>query len=512
MTILTLGAALPDYQWWPDYFEPDDLSLVSITNSTTFQWTNADGSIVTLTGTGFIYADGLPVDGTVSSLTVKTAGGDTLLSATQVNAELTELFDFAFGRPADTNSNMGSDGFGFVTMLLRGNDTINGSANSDDIVGGRNPGNDLINALGGDDYIKGDAGRDTINGGLGYDLLTYTESFWDPTAFRGIVVNVGLQTVLDCWGQTDSILGIESFEGSKYRDTFNGGTGNDVFQGLRGNDSIIGGAGFDEVMYWRDAEFGGQRGIIVDFGAGTIRDGFGNTDTVSGVESVIGTGMADSFTGSANDDQFLGGGGIDTYNGGAGRDSVNFSWGPATNGAIVNLALVSGQVLNDGFGNIETLVSIERIDGNELGDNFQGNAAANDLVGDRGNDVLNGKGGNDFLQGDQGADTLTGGLGADEFYFEKREGYNPWGDRITDFLSGTDLISIRFGDFAAGGMDGTLRFQNGTAAGGTGSWFYFNTIDKGLYWDGDGTGLGAAVRVATLVGVASLTSSDLALV
>jgi hypothetical protein len=100
-----------------------------------------------------------------------------------------------------------------------------------------------------------------------------------------------------------------------------------------------------------------------------------------------------------------------------------------------------------------------------------------------------------------------GGTGADVFVFDSREGGNPFGDRITDFRSGTDTLAFAFADFA--GMDGTLRFRNGTSAGGTGeSWFFFNSATDRLFWDRDGAGGAAAVLVATLVGVDSLTAAD----
>ncbi|ESW60733.1 MAG: hypothetical protein Q27BPR15_10365 [Rhodobacter sp. CACIA14H1] len=62
-------------------------------------------------------------------------------------------------------------------------------------------------------------------------------------------------------------------------------------------------------------------------------------------------------------------------------------------GARVNLSLATGQVLNDGFGNVETLVSIENVQGTWLGDVLTGNAGANRLWGDIGNDTLAGAGG-----------------------------------------------------------------------------------------------------------------------
>lgn len=510
MATINLGAAIPDYQWWPFFFQPDDPGRVTLVNATTLRWTNPDGTVVTLSGTGFVFDGTVPIAGTVNGLLVQASGGATLLQATMAGYDLPTFYDYAFGRPGDTDASMGPNGYDFATYLRHGNDTVNGTDHADDIGGGRDLGNDVINALGGDDYIHGAPGSDTIKGGAGWDTLSYDDTFWDSSAYRGIVVNMGTHSLTDSWGATDTFSGIEEIEGSKFADVFNGGAGDDHFHGLRGNDTIKGGAGWDEVLYWKDAQLGGTRGIVVDFGAGTIKDGFGTTDKVSGIESVIGTQFADTFKGGAADEQFLGGGGVDVYNGGAGRDTVNFSWGHSSTGAVVDMSLASGQVLNDGLGNVETLVAIENLDGNDANDRLLGNAAANRLAGDVGDDTLSGRGGNDVLQGDEGQDTLTGGAGADEFYFDKREGHDPWGDQITDFVSGVDHFAIRFGDFA--GMDGTVRFQNGTGAGGAGSWFYFNPATHALYWDADGTGGGAAIKVATLTGVNSLTAADILLV
>lgn len=69
--------------------------------------------------------------------------------------------------------------------------------------------------------------------------------------------------------------------------------------------------------------------------------------------------------------------------------------------------------------------------------NATGNGAANWLYGNGGDNHLNGGGGMDFLSGFGGDDTLHGGGGQDQFVFN-RAGV----DRVTDFVDGTDLISI----------------------------------------------------------------------
>ncbi len=115
-----------------------------------------------------------------------------------------------------------------------------------------------MNGFGGNDFIRGDSGNDTINGGDGFDTLSFEETFFDATALQGVTINVAQGTITDSWGFADSFTGVEQFEGSRFRDTFNGGAGNDLFMGMKGGDLIRGGGGFDEIMYYKDADFGGH--------------------------------------------------------------------------------------------------------------------------------------------------------------------------------------------------------------------------------------------------------------
>lgn len=516
MAVLRISSSAPDYQWWPDLLDISASQITVVTMSTTsivWRWTTDAGLVeIRMTGLGLAYGSGTfptggrPIDGTVSGISLRVDGVE-WLSISSLGLQAADIDHVWLGWQRNDRYFDG-DPFNLFTFLLSGNDQIFGSDNDDDLFAGNNPGNDSLFGGGGSDYMKADMGNDLVDGGSGWDTYSLIETFYDPYAKRGAVVNLKTGTATDSWGGTDQLTSIEEVVGSRFHDQI---TASDrdggLFTGLKGRDTITGGTGFDEVAYWDDVDFGGRRGIVADLDTGVILDGWGQRDRVSGIESVIGTRFADTFRGSAGDDQFLGGAGVDTYDGRGGRDTVNFSWEPALRGAVVDLRLSTRQVLDDGFGNVETLVRIETLDGNELADRFTGNTAANQLVGDRGNDTLNGGGGNDTLQGDQGADLLTGGGGADTFVFTRREGYDPWGDRITDFQSGVDSLAFETRDFD--GMDGTLRFQNGTGPGVAGaSCFYFNGATGQLFWDADGLGGQAAVLVATLTGVTSLSASD----
>ena len=512
MAIVTAGSALPEYQWWPDYFEPNDLAKITSRTATSLRWTNSDGTVVEMRGAGFIYNNGAAIEGTVSSITVKTAGGAGILTFAQVAGDMSNLFSWAFGFDRGDRGRQNGDGFNFLTALLRRNDTINGSNGGDDIVGGRNPGNDIIKGNGGGDFISGDAGRDNIDGGADWDTLTYENSFWDPTAYKGVNINVSAGTAADSWGYTDTIKNFEEFRGSKFRDTITGTAADESMMGLKGRDTLTAGNGWDELLYTRDFRFGGGNGINANLATGIVRDGWGNADTVSGFESVVGTIFNDTFIGGATYVEVRGGDGVDTYAPGAGGMGVLFEyWDPVESGVSINLSLASGQVLNDGFGNVEDLSGVTLISGAELKDTLLGDATRNEFRGNRGNDIINGRAGNDLIEGNGGLDTLTGGAGFDEFHYNRRRGDDPWGDTITDFASGTDKITFYVPDFAGQGMDATLRFNNGNSASGPGSSFFFRASDNGLYWDSDGTGANAAVLVAKLTGVTSLQATDIEL-
>lgn len=521
MAVVTFNNAANSSDYYlPDLFEFNQqdpnlqYDIVSSATRVTVTAARTPGVVtIVANGTGFTYRDegvdnsgGPPLTGVVTSITLS-VGGVEWMSMSGLSVELTDLDHFMFGWTRNGFYRSG-DGYDLFSLFLAGNDTINGSDFGDDIIGGRNTGNDLINAGGGFDFIKADAGNDTIFGGADRDIYSLSESHYDGAAYRGANVNLQTGVATDSWGGTDTLNSIENLEGSRMADRFVGSGEREQFAGLRGNDTIDGGAGVDTVRYDRDEGWGGTRAVNVNLAAGTATDGWGNTDRLLNIEVVWGTRGNDTLVGNALDNEFSGGDGVDVVRGAAGRDVLDFYWDNVESGAIVELNRSTGQVRNDGFGNIETLAGIEDLFGTFLNDRFVGNDVANRLYGDAGNDTLSGGAGDDELIGEAGVDRLTGGAGRDTFLFQSPDGLASFGDTITDFVSGTDLLAFDTADFD--GMDATLRFRNGTSAGSAGeSWFFFNTATDRLFWDRDGAGGAAAVVVATLVGVNSLTTADI---
>jgi Ca2+-binding RTX toxin-like protein len=270
-----------------------------------------------------------------------------------------------------------------------GNDTLNGGADHDNLDGG--PGDDTLNGGGLWDNLVGGPGTDVLDGGDDYDWAIYR---WSGEN-QPLVVDLTLgsnQVSNDGFGYTDTLINIEAIEGTEFGDTITGDANNNEFRGHEGDDIFSGGDGHDN-LHGND----GNDSLFGDDGHDHLRGDAGN----------------DSLNGGTGDDNLMGGDGVDTYDGGPGNDQVDFRWSGETQGAIVDLSLVSGQVINDGFGYTETLANIEHVSGTEHNDTISGDANNNSLSGREGDDMLIGGDGHDNLHGNDGNDSLFGNDGDD---------------------------------------------------------------------------------------------------
>ena len=104
--------------------------------------------------------------------------------------------------------------------------------------------------------------------------------------------------------------------GSRYADTLNGAAGNDMLNGGAGNDRLAGGDGIDTASY---AE--ATAAVTVTLGTTAAQDTVGaGTDTLFGIEGLIGSAFADSLRGNSGYNELAGGAGDDTLDGAAGND------------------------------------------------------------------------------------------------------------------------------------------------------------------------------------------------
>ena len=531
MAIITLGALFSNLNDWPGHLlqNQDGTFVITTQTANTFSYLIGAGDShfpnyrVTVTGSGLQYdADGA-IGGTMGAVRIYDPAGTLILTfdrlaANTLASDFSQFYQNVFGS-ALNGDGPGPDATAAWSHLMSGNDVINGTAGNDwQGFLGIDAGNDRYNMGLGDDFIYGGSGNDTMNGGDGYDVLSYGRTTWSEgqAAFKGIIVNMNTGVLQDAWGGRDVISNFEEVQGSRFNDTFFGSdTQRDRFQGGRGRDTIDGGANSydatgtirtedrrDQVNYDNDYWNGGRRGIIVDLETnadpasirGTIRDGFGNIDTVIDIERVVGTRFNDVFVGSRMNNAFSGGEGVDSFDGMAGFDFLDFGrnfTGGAQVGAIVDLRRATGQIRNDGFGNVENALNIEQLNGSDFSDRFIGNAQEN------------------WLEGANGADTMTGGGGRDYFFWYDQNQFNE-GDSVTDFAAtgpDADFLSFDTGSFT--GMTTTAVVVNGTAAtqAGVGT-FVFNAINDTLYWDQDGAGGAQAQTIAVLANVASLSAAN----
>ena len=443
-------------------------------------------------------ASGITVSLSAGTAQDGAGGTDTLFSIENVHGS--EFGDSLSG------SALGNELSGFS-----GNDTIDGLAGNDTLLGGG--GADILRGGDGDDRLWGEAGNDTLDGGAGFDILRHLSSTGSVT------VDLVAGTAQDGFGTTDVLIGIEGAHGSSFNDTLRGDAGgnelsgfdgNDLLEGRAGSDTLLGGGGNDSLSggdgddeLWGGTGFdtldGGAgtdlvrysddvAGVTVDLGSGLGTDGAGNTDVLTSIENIDGSGYGDGLTGGTGanrlfgfggNDTLSGRGGNDTIQGGTGNDSLSGGdgddeiWGEqgndtidggsgidliryrgATGGTIIDLAT---GVAQDGHGSQDLLSGIENAHGSDFDDVMRGDANANELRGFLGNDTLTGKGGNDTLLGDAGNDSISGGTGDDEI----------WGGAGADSIdggAGRDLA--RYLD-SAGSV--TVNLATGVAQDGFGS-------------------------------------------
>jgi serralysin len=154
-------------------------------------------------------------------------------------------------------------------------------------------------------------------------------------------------------------------------------------------------------------------------------------------------------------------------------------------------------------------VTIENAVGGSGDDALWGNSSANRLYGNAGRDMLRGLSGNDILVGGDGRDTLTGGAGEDRFVLNAAPGRRNV-DTITDFKVKDDTVQLSRSIFTKLSK-GELKhdaFAIGAKAHDPSDRIIYDRSTGALVYDGDGSGHGAAVRIALLDRNLKLTHHD----
>lgn len=325
---------------------------------------------------------------------------------------------------------------------------------------------------------------------------TFGQLFDNPTLLAGRDVMVVASNARIWYG----FDGSDWMAGGEQNDTLDGGNGNDKLQGLGGADSLLAGEGNDFLD-------GGDGNDTLDGGAGN-----------------------DRLWGQAGDDTLSGGEGNNRLDGGEGNDRLE-----AGTGNDRHTDLAGNTIVTDTGGNNRVVLGagndvVTTGDGNDVirvgdGDNDVSAGGGNDLLlsgvgadwlrGGGGGDRLLAGAGNDTLSGGLGADHLTGDLGADTFVFDAAP--DGIADVIRDFRAADgDKIALSQAAFTAlagaGSVEGRLVSAAGAVAQDADDVLLFDAATRKLYYDADGNGAGAAVLLATLVGVSGLAATDIVLV
>jgi Ca2+-binding RTX toxin-like protein len=302
-------------------------------------------------------------------------------------------------------------------------DILNGTSLADTIFGN-----------GGNDRLAGNGGNDTIRGGDGQDIIDGNDG--------------------------DDLLFADSNGGGREEDVLFGGAGSDILVSGGKRDHFNGGDDIDAAS-WQESAFG----VVADLATGRATAG-GFEDTFTGIENLIGSGLADTLRGNAGANGLFGGsgndvlrgeGGSDELSGGAGNDTLDggvgaqntlrggsgvdtVDYGSQTSG--IQVLLDGSRLLMFGQDRFESLSEIEVVRATSFADELEGDAFGNQIFGRGGADTIDGGGGNDILSGSSGADTFAfTALTEGKFRPATDSGF----DRITDFSRAEgDVIDLRF--------------------------------------------------------------------
>jgi Ca2+-binding RTX toxin-like protein len=486
-----------------------------------------------------------------------TTFNDTLFGSDRT--DVTELFE---GREGDDVTD-GRGGFdmvrfdnatGGVTASLVsgtatgggiGNDTFTNieglwaSSHADVLTGGNAANGTSVNDLLLSEFFMGGGGSDTIDGGQGYDVASYQTS----TTGVSVTLNDTLDGVgNDGFGGTDVLRNIEGVRGSAHNDVLTGSNtaGFESFEGREGNDTINGLGGTDRADYARS-----KGGIDVNLVSGIALDGYGSTDTLTGIENVRGSTFNDVLTGDANVNWLEGRAGDDTLTGGAGNDV--FAYAASSSGTdtitdfgvgdIVGIgatltagtatagdgsAVTGKNVQVSSSGGVTTLwIDTNNTAGAEvqvslvgtfdassftITDNLDGTSSITrsggglSLTGTAGSDSLSGGNDNDTLTGLDGADSLNGSGGNDSL-----DGGNQ-NDQLRGDQGNDTIMGGAGNDYITGGS-GDDSIDGGAGTADTADYFFSDTSAAITVNLGTGAVTGGAGN-DTLIGIENINASD----
>ena len=253
-------------------------------------------------------------------------------------------------------------------------------------------GNELANT------IYAGQGNNVLDGMDGNDTVSYKYSV------AGVAVSLAVAGAQATGGSgADTLISIESLEGSDYDDVLTGNDGNNTLTGGAGNDELDGGVGADIMVGGTGDDI-----YVVDNAGDVVTEAAnGGTDMVHSylASYTLGTNVENGrimSSGSANmvgntlANLIYAGAGNNVINGGSGYDTVSYT----NASSAVTVSLFTTLAQNTGGSGTDTLLSIEHLEGSRF------------------NDTLTGNGFSNVLNGGLGADRMAGGFGDDTYYVD----------------------------------------------------------------------------------------------
>jgi Ca2+-binding RTX toxin-like protein len=338
-----------------------------------------------------------------------------------------------------------------VIVSLGGIDKIASGPGDDRVCTG--PGGDVVLTEEGNDSVDGGADEDAIDGGPGDDTIVGGAGTSDGVYYLTATgpVNVDLGAGLATGAGRDTLREIESVSGSEFddrlvgnadinvlighegRDTLDGAAHSDALIGAAGDDRLIGHVGDGDTAAYVLAPTGVQADLQTGVATGEGRD------TLTNMESLIGSNFPDRMAGNTGLNFLLGLGGNDLLDGRAGFDIVDFL-------SPVTASLATRQAEGEGT---DRLVGFEGLAGSPGNDRLIGDGKQNYLEGREGNDVVNAAGGPDIVFGKDGSDRLDGGAGDDKLFGGPGNDTLSGGAGAADTVSYIDSASAVHADLAA---------------------------------------------------------------
>jgi len=220
-------------------------------------------------------------------------------------------------------------------------ENITGSQSSDTLSG--NSGKNILDGQSGDDSFIASDGEDTLKGATGNDTLDYSaRGTLNGTDGIEVTLNGDSESILEENGTAkDHLYSIENITGSQANDIITGDDSNNILKGDKGDDTLKGGLGSDYLVggenttgdgsgdtvdYSYISDGSNTNGVNVNLDSTNADKGTGldlntnTSDTLEGIENVIGSSNNDIISGNSANNTLDGRGGDDTLQGGAGDD------------------------------------------------------------------------------------------------------------------------------------------------------------------------------------------------